>query len=425
MKFSKKFGMVALCVLFLCVSLMMGACGNEQASTPATNADTSGTDAEYRVTVVDGSGAPYTTGVIVQFMQNGQKVALQTVDANGVAAKTLAKGDYTVELMFTGDASEYYYDANGLALSADNTQLEVVLAKTLSSQTQTLYVAGKEVEASYVEAGSTHVTMTAGERSYFLFAPTTAGTYAFSVSDANAQVGYYGAPHFVQEINAAEMVDGGFTMSISTSMIGTGNTGTTVLVLGIDGSCDNCVLTVERTGEPAYSIEEEPWFVYQPTVELAPYKLPAGANLQNFDITASTDTYKLVLNEEEGFYHLNDANGPLVLMYLGEDGQYLDCFQTILDHTGVQRYFFDENGNYLKKESYGNCLIEYFQYMDEDKGVYPLTEDLKYIMQMEGDDSGWFDSQSAQYLFVDANRINIPGVNPEISWLFMCCYINN
>ena len=419
---NKKFGALVLCLL-LSVSLLLGACGNAQAPAEAAN---NGTDAEYVVKVVDGTGAPYTSGVIVQFMKGGEKVALQTVDANGVAAKTLAKGDYTVELMFTGNAEDYFYDKEGLTLSATQTTLEVVLAQTVTSQAQSLHVDGSDYDAYHVATGSTHVKLTAGERSYFLFAPSAAGTYEFSVSDATAQLGYYGAPHFVQTVNAAEVVDGKFTVSIKASMIGSGDTGTTVLVLGIDaGENDSCVLTIERIGEPEWDPSDEPWQVYQPTVELKPYTLPAGANLMKFDITATTDTYNLVLNEQDGFYHLNDANGPLVLMYLGENVKYLDCFKTILEHSGVQRYFYDENGEFLKKETYGECLMQYIAMMDETKGVYPLTEDLKYIVQMEGEDSGWFDTNGMSYLFKDDNGNFVDGINSEISWLFMCCYIAN
>ena len=422
MTMNKKFGALVLCLL-LSVSLLLGACGNAQAPAEAAN---NGTDAEYVVKVVDGTGAPYTSGVIVQFMKGGEKVALQTVDANGVAAKTLAKGDYTVELMFTGNAEDYFYDKEGLTLSATQTTLEVVLAQTVTSQAQSLHVDGADYDAYHVATGSTHVKLTAGERSYFLFAPSAAGTYEFSVSDATAQLGYYGAPHFVQTVNAAEVVDGKFTVSIKASMIGSGDTGTTVLVLGIDaGENDSCVLTIERIGEPEWDPSDEPWQVYQPTVELKPYTLPAGANLMKFDITATTDTYNLVLNEQDGFYHLNDANGPLVLMYLGENVKYLDCFKTILEHSGVQRYFYDENGEFLKKETYGECLMQYIAMMDETKGVYPLTEDLKYIVQMEGEDSGWFDTQGMSYLFKDDNGNFVDGINNEISWLFMCCYIAN
>ena len=419
MNISKKFRALALCVL-LCVSLLLGACGNSQAPAEAP----SGTDVEYTVTVVDGSGKPYTSGIIVQFMQNGEKVALQTINENGVASKTLAKGEYTVELMFTGNAEDYYYEKEGLTLTADKTQLEVVLAQSLTAQARSLFVDGSDYPAYNVAAGSTHVKLTQGSRNYFLFTPTVAGTYEFSVSDTTAQLGYYGAPHFVQTVNAAEVVDGKLVISIKASMISTEGSGTTVLVLGIDaGETDNCVLTIERIGEPQWDPSDEPWQIYQPTVELKPYTLPAGANLMKFDITASTDTYKLVLNEKDGFYHLDDENGPLVLMYLGEKVAYLDCFKTILDHTGVNRYFFDESGAFLRKESYSECLLQYIACMDEAKGVYPLTEDLKYILQMEGEDSGWFDTDNALYLFKDENGNYVDGINNEISWLFMCCYI--
>lgn len=421
MKFTKRIGALAMCLLLLCVTMLLGACGSEQASGSA-----GGSEVNYQVKVVDGSGNPYSSGVIVQFMQNGEKVALQTVNEAGVAEKSLPKGDYTVELMFTGDASEYYYDNTGLTLSADANELEIVLAKNVAGEAQMLFADGKEYEAYAVSEGSSHVNLTVGDRAYFLFTPSIAGTYRVSASDASAQVGYYGAPHFVQSVNAAEVVDGAITISVSASMIGTDGAGTTVLVLGVDaGEADNCVLTIQRIGEAERTLADEPWSIYQTTVEVSPYKLPSGAELVDFDITASTDTYNLVLNEKDGFYHLDSADGPLVLMYLGEDVQYLDCFKTILDHTGVNRYFFDENGEFVKKENYVDCLLEYIAGMDEDNGVYPLTEDLKYILQMEGEDSGWFDPDGAMYLFVDDNGNFVDGINNEISWLFMCCYIAN
>ena len=420
MKISKKFGAFALCAMLLCMSLVLAACGGEQAAATPSG------DIEYVVNVVDGAGTPYTSGIIVQFMKDGEKAGLQTIDANGVASKTMAAGEYTVELMFTGDASEYFYEKEGLVLTAAEPVLNVVLSQSITAEAQTLYVDGSEYDAYNVTAGSTYVKLDAEKRNYYLFTPELAGTYEFSVSDATAQLGYYGAPHYVQSVNAAEVVDGKFTVSIKASMIGTGNTGTTVLVLGIDaGESSECVLTVERIGEPQWDVTDEPWTIYQPTTPPTAYTLPAGANLQKFDIMASSDTYSLVLNEKDGFYHLNDENGPLVLMYLGEDVQYLDCFKTILDHTGVNRYFFDDNGDFIRKENYVDCLVQYIGCMDEDKGVYPLTEDLKYILQMEGEDSGWFDPESAQYLFIDDNGFNVDGINDEISWLFMCCYIAN
>lgn len=412
-----------LLAMLLCVAMLLGAC-SEQAS--GESSDLGANEANYQVTVADVLGNPYTEGVIVRFMRNGEQAAMQVVDANGVASKVMEKGDYTVELMFTSDEGSYYYDQTDLTLSASKTELTIELAYTPAPEAVSLFAQEQDQTAYRVSTGCTHVSLTAGKRNYFLFTPDEAGTYEISAVGEVESIGYYGSPFFVQEQSAAEVVDNAFSVSVNAGMIGTDNTGTTVLVIGIDaGEAESCVLAIERTGDPAWSVADEPWTVYQTTAELAPYTQPAGANVLEFDLTASTDTYNLVYSETDGFYHLDSEDGPLVLVRLGKDVKYLDCFKTILEHSGVSKYFYDEDGNFLRKESYNECLMEYFEYMDEDNGVYPLTEDLKYIIQMRGEQSGWWDKDGYNYLFVDDNGNQVPGINPEIAWLFMCCYISN
>ena len=206
-------------------------------------------------------------------------------------------------------------------------------------------------------------------------------------------------------------------------MIGTGDGGTSVYVIGVDNASEGCVIGIQRTGDPEKTIEDEPWTVYQATASLSKYSLPAGAKLGEFDLTAATDTYKMVLNEQDGFYHLKDANGPLVLVRLAEDCDYIACFKTMLDRSGVSKYFFDENESFVKKESYSECLLEYIKYVDEAEGVYPLTEDLKYIIQQRGDYVGWWDIEGSGYIFKDVNGNNDPEINAEIARLLMCCYL--
>ena len=406
---------VSVFALILCMTMLLTACGGQGGNASA--------DAEYRVTVSDAMGTPYTTGIIVAFLQNGQQVAMQNVDATGVAVKTLPRGEYTVELMFTGDENEFFFDkTQDLSLTGEKTELTVVLAKALTGEANTISVNGQAKDAWYVTTGCTKVTLT-GERDYFLFAPTEAGTYEFSTDNASAAIGYYGAPHFVQTASAAEVVDNKFTISVKASMIGTDGTGTTILVIGIDGpGLDSATLNIQRTGDPQWDVSDEPWMIYTPTVELAPYTLPAGATLAEFDLTAASDAYNLVLGAD-GFYHLDSAEGPLVLVRLGEKSKYLDPYKTITEKTGVNRYFFDENGEFIKKENYTDCILQYLEVMDEDSGTYPLTEDLKYIIQNHGIQNGWYDRDGHSYLFVDQNRDPVPGINADISWLFMCCYI--
>ena len=405
-------------LLIVALLLTLAACGGAEEA-PAANA--SG-EIEYKVTVADSTGVPYTSGVIVRFLQNGEQAAMQPVDGNGAAVKTLPAGEYAVELMFTGDASEYHYESEGLSVTAEQPQLTVTLTYTMSAEPVALHAQGEEKQAYAVSDGSTYVTLTPGERNYFLYTPTVAGTYAFSSDSEGAIIGYYGAPHFVQEFSAAEVVDNTFTQSIRASMIG--ETGTTVLVIGIDADAgtDSCILTIQRTGDPEWSVEDEPWTVYEPTVELKPYTLGAG-NVQEFDLTASTDEYNLVLGGD-GFYHLDSENGPLVLVRLTKDPKYLPCFKNILDRSGVNRYFFDESGTFLRKETYDQCLLAYIACADEESGMYPLTEDLKYIIQQRGEYAGWWDLNGS-YLFVDENQVPIAGINTDIAWLFMCCYLAN
>lgn len=411
-----------LLAALLCVS-MLAACSEQTGG--ETTADLNANEAAYRVSVVDALGNPYTEGVVVRFLQNDEPVAMQVVDANGNVEKVLAKGDYSVDLVFTSNDLQYHYDQTGLDLTAEQTELQVTLAYAVTGEARTLYAQSQDRDAYSVGVGCTYVELTPGERNYFLFTPTTEGTYEVSVVGTVEGIGYYGAPHFVQDITAAEVVDNTFSVSVNSGMIGTGDTGTTTLVIGIDaGEAANCILTVERVGEHAWTVADEPWVVYEKTVELSAYTLPEGATIQEFDLTASADTYDLVFNESDGFYHLDSADGPLVLVRLGKNSKYLDSFKTIVEHSGVTKYFYDEEGNFIKKESYTECLMEYIEYMDEDEGVYPLTEDLKYIIQQRGDHYGWFDKDSAGYLFVDENGNQVPGINPEISWLFPCCYIS-
>lgn len=414
MKTRNRMKYLLLATVVILSMLLMAACSE----TPTTPTETT-----YKVTVADAQGMPYTTGVVVRFMKDGQQVAMQAVNENGVAEKALATGDYTVELTFTGDADAYYYDKNGLALTAEKTELTVTLANKAGEEFPLLY--GDDGTITYahnVKLGSTYVELEEG-RNYFLFTPQVAGTYQFTTTDPSAVIGYYGAPHFVQGMSAAEVVDNAFSLSISANMIGTNGTGTTVIVIGIDkGDNDSCMLNVIRTGDPEHSIEDEPWFVYEAKTELNLYALPAGAVLGEFDLTAN---YTLVYNEDDGFYHLNTADGPLVLVHLVEDSKYLSSFNAILERTGMLKYFFDEEGNFVKKESYSECLMDYIQNSDEERGLYPLTEDLKYIIQQAGDHNGWFDESESLYLFKDADGNNLPGINPETSWLFMCCYIAN
>ena len=387
------------------ITLMLTACGGS-----------GGGEALYKVVITDAVGTPY-AGVAVKFMQNGQQVAMQLANDSGVAEKTLAKGDYTVQLQFTDPKASFVYDESNLTLSADKTELNVVLSMTLGEEFHELSV-GK---GYYISEGSTNIPLAAEGRSYYIFSPQNAGKYQVSLSGSDAPIGYYGGSvHYVWSESAIEVVDNKFSVDIKESQLGGA-----IMIIGVDAGTGNATLNVVRIGDPDWSVEDEPWTVYNPTVEITPYVLPAGAKVNKFDITAAQ--YNLVLNESDNYYHLNSADGPLVLAVIGNgatDYEYLPPFQTILDKQGLRRYFYDDNGDFQRKEEYSECVLKYIENVDEASGLYPLTKDLMYVIQQVGVQMGWFDENGHGYLFLDQNGEKVIGVNNEISWLFMCRYLD-
>ena len=197
-------------VLVVAMLLTLCACGGNSDSTTAN----------YQVKVLDGQGNPFTSGIIVKFMKDGQQIAMQPVNGEGIASKELDKGDYTVELTFTDSSINGHYDTSAAVLSADKTYLELSLISALGNESVDLVVNNEDHKAYVVNAGSTYLTVKASVRNYFLFTPAEAGTYELRVDNNDVKVGYYGAPHYVQSISAIDAINNVITLSISAGSIG-------------------------------------------------------------------------------------------------------------------------------------------------------------------------------------------------------------
>ena len=419
----KNFKALLLAVTVLFCTVLLCACSAGGKRKPAPTEPLSA-EAAYAVTVLDAAGKPC-NGVIVKFMQNGTQVAMQPVDANGVATKTLKRGTYSVECIYTADNTTAYCDPAAAALSAEKIATTVTIYKAVSGEGVSLTVDGAEVKAYHVATGGNYVSVVKQTRNYFLFTPTEAGTYTISVDNKDMKLGYYGSPYFVQSNSAAEVVDNAFTMSIFESMIGTDNTGTAVMVLGVDGIAEDakCILNVQRTGDPAWNVGSEPWTEYKPTHTPAPFTLDQGGKqLVYVDITGTTANNQVIFNEADGFYHFGKADGPVVYLHLGKGAPYVSL-QVMIQGDGpmggapLRKYYWNGEGrekeNFVKREDYTTLMVSYFENMDGDTGVYPLTQDLAYIIQNAC--SGWWDATSPDFI--------MEGCNPEIGWMFALCYL--
>lgn len=380
-------------------------------------------EAAYEVKVLSADGAP-AAGIIVKFMQNGVQVAMQPVDASGVARKTLAKGEYTLELVSTANNATGYCDPAAATLSADKTATTVTFYDRISGETTTLMVEETEYKAYDVSVGGTYVDIAKQTRNYFLFVPTQAGAYQIS-TDKELKLGYYGSPYFVQGENVGEIKDNALVLSVSQSMIGEGNTGTTTFVLGIDGgdSDTGCLLSIQRTGDPAWAVENEPWTEYKTTHTPEKFTLDAaGKKLTYVDIKGTAADNQVIYNEADGYYHFGTADGPVVYVNLGKNSPNVSL-QVMIQGDGpmggapLRKYFWSSEEHtkesFIKREDYTNIMVSYFDNMDENLGVYPLTQDLVYIIQNAC--AGWWDAASPDYI--------LEGSNPELGWMFALCYL--
>lgn len=377
----------------------------------SSGGDTTPKTTSYTVTVLDANGKAK-TGVTVKLVKDGKTAASGTVNSSGKFTQTLDTATYTVELSFTGTALGY--DKKSAKVTASSPSVKIYVAEPIGTDYSTLY---NESDAYYISTGAVYTDLSADERNYFLFVPTKSGVYEFTTTSTDAVIGYFGGTSFIQSVNIADdYKNNKFTITVKEGSVGVD------YIIGIDvdsGAVGGTVVKVTRTGDIPFDPADDEYIVYKKTVDLSTYTLPSDAAVKDFDLTAKTSTYNLVLNESDGFYHLGSEDGPLVVAYLGKKTTYLASLAEVLDTSNLGKYFYDDNGKYLYKERYNECLLEYLEYMDKSAGVYPLTEDLKYIITNAGEHKGWWDADSETYLFS-----SVKNLNSDIAWLFLCGYVS-
>lgn len=372
-------------------------------------------DITYSVTVVDYNGKPQ-ADVFVQFLKDGyttESVSLIT-DADGVAKADLKKGNYTVSLSFSKKG--YHYDASSAVLSADVTDLKILVTKVVTSKNkmEQLYVG----DAYILAEGGTYVeNMQANLPNYFLFTPTRSGTFTFSTSNPDAKISYWGgSTAFIQDMTAStdySEATNSFTRNVKESNIG--NT----FIIGVTGA-SSCIVEIIRTGDAVLDETDFPITEYKGTAVPVAQSSVASGTKTAIDLSASTGTYNLVMGSD-GYYHLNSVTGPVIYVDLGPDAPYISMYNMLgftgFGGTSFAKTFRDANGNITKREDYTNLMMEYVECRHKSSGLYPLTEDLKYMLQNGGEYKGWWDSTNANYMFKD-----VTGFNPAIGWMFACCY---
>lgn len=352
---------------------------------------------DYKVTVKDYSGKAI-TGVAVQIKNGSAVVATEAVDSKGVVSVKLAEGTYTAVVV--DDA----YGSGAVTLTAKKPSADLVAAVKMDMS--------KGVEEYFgtkypISTGAVYVELNANGDNYFSFAPTKSGKYRIKTTSSDTKLAPCGSSAFVYTPTYEGNV---YTTEVKSGMVG-GD-----IMISVTGA-SGAVIIVERTG----AAEETIYRDYEGTKAPTKFTLTSGGNnLTYVDVSAAS--FNIVLGSD-GYYHKDSATGPIVYVNLGSKAPYLSL-QTMIQGSGNAGgaslvSYTTENGQQVRID-YSSFMTKHFECMDQTYGVYPLTEDLKYVLQTAGAHNGWWDSTNANnaYLFSD-----VKGLNKDIAWMFACCYV--
>lgn len=381
-----------------------------------------GGDSSYTVRVLDYAGNPQ-SGVAVRILKNGAPVATNRTGADGTVTANLESADYTVVLAFSGQ--KLYYEEKKAVLPAGTTDLTIRVAPGAGKDFEMIY---DMYTSYYVSEGGTYVKTQANVDNYFIFTTKKPGQYRVSTSDPQAVVSYWGgSTSFIfngtASLEGYDPASNSFTLNVKEKNIPDNDVGY-LAVLGVTGASD-CILEIIRIGDPILDETDLVAEVYEAKTPPKPYKYTQGKKLTYVDVTGKTSNYAIVMGSD-GYYHLNSATGPLLYVNLGPNAPYVSMYNMLgyqgYGGTSLNAVFYDANGSVVRKEDYTACMCSYVESIDAAQGVYPLTEDLVYMLRNGGDFKGWWDPDSGNYIFKDANG-NPKTINEELGWMFAVCYV--
>lgn len=357
------------------------------------------TQTEYKVTVLDCNGNPY-TNVLVSFA--GTSV-VQSVNASGVATAVLEKGTYQIVLLFSS-GNEMGYETATAKVTATYTSVVIEVAPYADGAFEVVYLEESETSGRYMNLGGSFVELTSGGLTYFLFTPTETGIYQITTTNADAKVENWN--HTDYTVHMDHSVENN-VLTLEVNAVGN----TYVFAINAGKDVDSTIVKIARTGSVGQETEVE---VFQGTMmPTVPYKftLAEGQKLNFLDLTAEHTLVK----DADGFYHLDSVDGALVLVDL-DATRYGVNIKELVDKGAMLKYEYDANGNPVKRIDYTDCMVSYVNNRDEKLGVYALTDDLMTMLKAHGETAGWYDSSSAGYLFG-----NETGLNAESLWMFLLC----
>ena len=395
---------LSLILAFSCVMTLMVGCKKEDKKEV--------TYGDYWVKVVDGLGNPMSQVVVKFTYPDGQTTKSRITENDGIARlNNVPDGTYSVTL--EKGFSNAQFDKSQYEITADKKSIMIVVRD--ETKTSDIYGNFENGFAYSVGVGSYVIPTVDDYWLYLVFTATSSGVYKFTLNseDADATIGYYGIPFFVQSTHCGDGEYDGRTFDIIIQ------DPATPYVIGIHtAKAAETSVVIERTGDAPFDPYHAPWTVVPATDELTKCNLPEDVVLTDLDVT---DENLSITLGDDGYYYT--ADGKLVYIRINSvsNARYLDVsiayIAGFIDSNFGQNfggYVYDDNGDFVGKYSYNEMIGSYYEVCDS-MGVYPLTEELAEAIKCHGNSTGWWNPNAANYLFSGVDVII------ENAWMFLLC----
>ena len=351
----------------------------------------------YTVEVVDYNGNPI-KDTAVSFLSGGKTVATVLVGSNGKASASLDKGNYTVEIKFPS-GTNYGFDKSTASLTSSKTSTKVVAAPKADTTDTTSVYEGKYVMQN-VYTGGTYIEMQSNGNNFIVFKPTKSGKYEIRTTDSSAKIVSAGSTSYFNE--SPSYSGSSFEIDVYSDQVKAGMQ----YVISVTGASESIVV-IERTGS-AGKLTTYKTYAAKTTPKAFTLSGVSGKTQKYVADYLNASSFKIVLGSD-GYYHKDSATGPIMYVVLNSKARYVSMEDLVAN--GPLR-------SSSKGEDYTECMMKYVDCIDSTYGVYPLTEDLKYMFQQGGKTKGWWDKsvEGGYYLFGSQT------VNTDIAWMFECCW---
>ena len=247
-----------------------------------------------------------------------------------------------------------------------------------------------------LEGGTKEYATSLYEYTIYTFDPTETGKYTISSTDSVLGIVSYNGMWVTIDPSAETVKDS----SLVWECVDVGQS------IWVAARPATNVANITVTRDELDVSDEIPWTIYENTVTPNDFTFTGDADKLQYVDVEDTTIDKAVLGED-GYYHLNTEDGPILFVDLDDEMMSLSA----MNNNGKLSYIVYEDDEVVSKTQYNEAFAAYYACADKETGLYPLTDDLMAMYKNIGVTHEWY----------SGNGIVTLGTE-EDAWMFACYY---